>query len=445
MTGGELSTRAAALALCLIVLTAFGPAGDAVTAEVTGLPGVGILVATIDDGKTEVNSYGAQFGGNSAFEIGSITKTFTAALFAEMIRRGEVAPSDPIERYLPPGATAPTYSGRHITLADLATQSSGLPRMPTNFTPKSDADPYADYDASRMYAFLSSYALQRAPGSTFEYSNYGFALLGELLARRLNMSYAEAIRTRILLPLGMTHTVVATVGSTIQTVGGHDVDGDPVANWTQGAFEGAGAIISTANDMLLYAKANLPGATGEVADAMRDARSPKSNAPGGPTIGYAWLTNPDGVIWHNGGTAGFRSFIGLDEMHDRAILIVANADLNDVDALGFHALDPTAPLPPAPVQDTAVNAATLDSYVGRYHFSDGSTMEVSHDARGLEAFFNPPGLHARLHARASDDFAILSPHVDVKFVGHGAATSAIVTQAGHPSDTGTRVSDTHVP
>ena len=436
----ELSARAAAVALGFLALTAFGPPADSVTAQVGGLPGVGILVATIDDGKTDVSSYGAQFDASSAFEIGSITKTFTAALLADMIGRGEVAPGDPIERYLPPGATAPTYSGRHITLADLATQSSGLPRMPTNFAPRNAADPYADYDTSLMYAFLSSYTLPRAPGSTFEYSNYGFGLLGELLARRLNMSYAEAIRTRILLPLGMTHTVLATVGAPAQTVGGHNADGDPVPNWTQGAFEGAGAVVTTAGDMLLYAKANLPGAPGELPEAMRDARTPKSNAPGGPPIGYAWLTNPDGVVWHNGGTAGFRSFLGLDEARNRAIFIVANADLNAVDALGFHALDPAVPLPPAPVQDAVVDTATLDSYVGRYHFSDGSNLTVSRDDRGLRAFFEPPGLRARLHARASDDFAILSPRVDVRFVGHGAATSVIVTQPGHPSDTGTRVS-----
>jgi len=253
------------------------------------------------------------------------------------------------------------------------------------------------------------------------------------------MSYADAIRTRILVPLAMSHTVIETVGAPARTVAGHDVDGDLVPNWTQGAFEGAGAIVSTPNDMLRYARANLPGATGALAQAMRDARAPKRAAMSGERIGYAWLTHLDGVTWHNGGTAGFRSFLGLDEAHHRAVFVVANADLDAVDAIGFHALDPAAPPPPAPVPDDVVDAATLESYVGRYRFSDASTMTVTRDARGLVAFFEPPGLRARLHPRAPDDFAVLAPRVDVRFAGSGAATKVVLTQTGHPSDIGTRL------
>ena len=125
-----------------------------------------------------MRSYGEKFSGDSAFEIGSITKTFTATLFADMIVRHEVDPSDPIVKYLPPGSSAPTFEGHEITLADLATQSSGLPRMPTNFAPANNADPY-DYDETKLWAFLQTYKLERAPGSSFEYSNLGFGLLGE--------------------------------------------------------------------------------------------------------------------------------------------------------------------------------------------------------------------------------------------------------------------------
>ncbi len=198
-------------ALASALLTGFGPAPDAVRAQLIGMPpSVGIVVATLDNGKSDVASYGARFGGDSPFEIGSITKTFTATLLADMIVRHEVAPDDPIEDYLPPGAKAPTFEGRHITLADLATQSSGLPRMPTNFMPTNPDDPYVDYDDAKLLAFLASYKLTRAPGASHEYSNLGFGLLGYLLARRLHVDYATAIRTRILEPLGMSHTDLET-------------------------------------------------------------------------------------------------------------------------------------------------------------------------------------------------------------------------------------------
>jgi len=329
-------------------MTAFGPNPDEIQAQIAGMPEVGIVVATVDGGQADVRSFGAPFGGDSPFEIGSITKTFTATLLADMILRGEVAPGDPIERYLPPGISAPTFEGRHITLADLATQSSGLPRLPTNLRPKNPGDPYADYDDDDLFAFLGTYELTRAPGAAFEYSNYGFGLLGQLLARRLKMSYAEAIRTRILVPLEMTHTVVEATAAGVSTVGGHDRDGDPVSNWQFAALAGCGAIVSTPNDMLRYARANLPGATGPLADAMRLARAPKPTAFANPRIGYAWLTRSDGVVWHNGGTYGFRSFLGLDESRKRAIFVVANASLDAVDAIGFHALDPAVPPPPVP-------------------------------------------------------------------------------------------------
>lgn len=425
----------------IVCLTAFGPNVEEMNAQVAGLPGVGIVVATLDGGNAEVRSYGVHFDGNSKFEIGSITKTFTASLFADMIRRGEVAPGDPIERYLPPDVTAPVYEGRHITLADLATQSSGLPRMPTNIDSESKADPAADYDATKMFAFLSTYKLRRAPGARYEYSNYGFGLLGELLARRLKMSYTDAVRERILAPLHMIHTVVETVGTSVQTVAGHNVDGDPVPNTSFEALAGAGAIVSTPNDMLLYARANLPGAAGPLAQAMRDARSPKAKASSDRRIGYAWQTQLDGVVWHNGETSGFRSFLGFDEARNRAIFIVANATLEALDQIGFHALNPAAPLPPTPLPDAFVDRKTLGTYVGSYRFSDKSIMTVMLDARGLIAVFDPPGLRARLHPRGSADFTIREPAINLHFDGADLNINVTVDQDGQPPDLGTRVDE----
>jgi serine-type D-Ala-D-Ala carboxypeptidase/endopeptidase len=430
---------ALSLALVSLALTAFGPPPDAVRAQVAYVPGVGIEIATLDSGRSEVRSYGAKLDADSAFEIGSVTKTFTATLFADMIGRHEVAPDDPIERYLPAGATAPTFEDRHITLADLATQSSGLPRMPANLSPANPDDPYVDYDDAKLLAFLSSYKLTRAPGATFEYSNLGFGLLGYLLARRLGVDYATAIRTRILEPLGMSHTLVATGARIVKTSGGHDADGDPVPHWSFAALAGAGAIVSTPNDMLRYARANLESA-GPLGAATILAQQPRGDAGGGGRrLGYAWVNDPDGIVWHNGGTAGFRTFLGLDRAHDRAIVVFANGSLDAVDALGFHALDNKRPLPVAPVADAVVAPAILERYVGRYRFSDKSIATVSRDARGLSIAFDQPLFRARLHPSSNDAFTVRSPHIDVRFDDAGTGLKLIVAQAGEPPDTGERL------
>ncbi|MBV9103324.1 MAG: serine hydrolase, partial [Candidatus Eremiobacteraeota bacterium] len=392
-------------------------------------------------GHTAFASFGgAHLSENTPLEIGSITKTFTAALLAVMVQRGEVALDDPIEKFLPAGAKAPTYQGRHITLRDLATQSSGLPRMPTNFTPGNADDPYADYGEKQLLEFLASYELKRAPGAEAEYSNLGFGLLGYLLARRLGMDYATAVRTRILEPLGMSHTHVGYTDALARAVApGHDADGTRVPIWHDNVFAGAGAIVSTAKDMLRYAAANLGDVKGPLGAALADARRPRRALDLLHRVGLAWITtNADGIVWHNGGTGGYRSFLGLDEAHKRAIVVLANAVIDGVDALGMHALDPSVPLPPGIPADAAVDPATLAGYVGSYRFSDNSTCQVSRDNRGLVAFFQPPGLRTRLHATSATRFTTRSFGVVVTFAGSGDATTMTVVQRGGPPDVGRR-------
>ena len=117
-------------------------------------------------------------GPRSVFEIGSINKTFTGTLLADMVNKNEVALADPISKYLPAGVTAPSRNGRSITLLDLATHRSGLPRLPDNHTPADRANPYADYTIEKLYAFLSKHELRRDPGAEGEYSNLGSGTAG---------------------------------------------------------------------------------------------------------------------------------------------------------------------------------------------------------------------------------------------------------------------------
>src|SRR5207247_418034 len=131
--------------------------------------------------------------GDSVFEIRSVSKVFTATLLADMVERGEVSLSDPISKYLPTSLKTPTRNGKEITLLDLSTQTSGLPRLPDNLAPKNPLNPYADYSVEQMYAFLSRYTLTRDIGSKYEYSNLCVGLLGHILALRAGTDYETLV------------------------------------------------------------------------------------------------------------------------------------------------------------------------------------------------------------------------------------------------------------
>ena len=173
---------------------------------------VGIVVGVLEPGGRRVISHGSatkgearRLDGETVFEIGSITKVFTALLLADAVERGEVALTEPVAKFLPASVRVPER-GRAITLGDLASHVSGLPRLPSNMTPKDANNPYADYTVEQLYAFLSTHQLGRDVGAQYEYSNLGGGLLGHVLALRAGMSYEALVEARITRPLGMTST-----------------------------------------------------------------------------------------------------------------------------------------------------------------------------------------------------------------------------------------------
>ena len=163
----------------------------------------GIFASTTPDHR---DSESVALGGNTVFEIGSITKTFSTALLADMVARGEVKLDDPVAKYLPSTVKVPGRGRKQITLYDLATHASELPRLPANLHPADMSNPYADYTVDQMYQSVSAYELERDIGAEYEYSNLGSGLLGHALARRLGKTWEEAVTERILEPLGMTDT-----------------------------------------------------------------------------------------------------------------------------------------------------------------------------------------------------------------------------------------------
>jgi CubicO group peptidase (beta-lactamase class C family) len=319
---------------------------------------VGISVGVIDANGRRFVSHGTfavddtrSVGRDTMYEIGSITKVFTSLVLSDMVQRGEISLDDPVARHLPPEVKIPERGGHKITLVDLATQTSGLPRMPANFLPKDFTNPYADYPAERMYDFLRGYTLTRDIGSQYEYSNLGVGLLGNALAWRAGMDYEKLIRTRVTGPLKMESTAITlSTAMKDRLARGHNPARKPTANWDLTGFAGAGALRSDVDDMLTFLAANLGYVESPLAKAM--AAMTKTRRPGPSKdleIALAWHILHRGdreIVWHNGGTGGYRTWTGYDPKARIGVVILSNMS-SSVDDIGGHLIDPTIPVSPA--------------------------------------------------------------------------------------------------
>ena len=296
----------------------------------------GLVVATIEpDGSSSMAAYGnpgpdaKALDGDTVFEIGSITKVFTAILLADMADRGEVKLDDPVAKHLRAGVRVPERNGKAITLMDLSTQSSGLPRLPDNMKPANPMNPYADYTAEQMFEFLGRYELTRDVGAEFEYSNLGVGLLGQALAMRAGKTYETLVKERILEPLHMDHTgVTLTPWMQDHLAKGYSPGGMVMPNWDLPALAGAGALRSTMNDMLKFARANLDSSGARLPRLMQQTHLVRRSVGKDMSIGMNWLTrsmNGREVVWHNGGTGGYRTWLGFDTKAKIAAIVLGNS------------------------------------------------------------------------------------------------------------------------
>ena len=354
----------------------------------SGQHGTGIVVGLLDAGGAR-RLLAAGVDTAAVFEIGSITKAFTTSLLQDMVDRREVRLEDPVARFLPASVTMPQRSGRQITLLDLATQSSGLPRMPSNFAPRDQRNPYADYSVRQMYEFLSSYQLPRDVGAEYEYSNLGMGLLGHALALQARTSYEDLVRRRILAPLRMRETAITlTPAMRARLAPGHDAEGSVVPNWDLPTLAGAGALRSTASDMLTFLAANLDSMATPLSRTFARTHGERrgTNNPN-LKMGLGWhiLARPNGnIVWHNGGTGGYRTFAGFDPVRRLGVVVLSNIDAS-VDDIGFHLLDETFPLRPIPKRrvEVAVDSLVLGRYVGEYELAPTFHVVVTREAARL--------------------------------------------------------------
>ena len=260
----------------------------------------------------------------SGFHIGSVTKTFTALLLATMSITGQISPEDAVSRYLPAASGSPTR------LIDLATHTSGYPRIPRNLKARMLLrlrDPYSrvrDADVDRALRKLS-----RQPGPPphpFEYSNFGYGVLSRALAAAGGRPFGVLLGQEVLAPLNLQGVVMETEPDPDRRrLFGHNGSGAEVEHWHNPALLGAGCLFSDIQGMRRYLVANLHPETTPLRAALELAH--QARKPAGPAMEVAlgWLvraTDQGPVHWHDGGTAGFGSFIGFDLPRRRGVAVL---------------------------------------------------------------------------------------------------------------------------
>src|SRR6266699_5964219 len=294
-----------------------------------GNTNAGMVIGLVDERGRRVLAAGKldngtrqEVNGDTVFEIGSVTKTFTTFLLQDMVERGAVKLDDPAAKHLPESVKVPARNGKQITLFNLATHTAGLPRDPSNLTPGHGLpeNAFADYTMEKLYAFLSSFTLDREPGSKFEYSNVGMALLGHILALKTGTNYEALVVERICRPLKMNSTrITLTPELQARLARGHDQLGRPAPNWDFQVYDGAGGLRSTANDLLKYVSAQAGITQSRLTPiAAKTHVIRHRNSPG--TVGdmhgntaMAWFDQevyqPPGMelLGHGGGTGGYTS------------------------------------------------------------------------------------------------------------------------------------------
>jgi len=356
---------------------------------------VGIIVGVIGPQGRRIISYGHHNAGDSrpldgdtVFEIGSVTKVFTALLFADMVEKNEVALTDPVAKYLPTDFKVPERNGHSITLVDLATHTSGLPFMPENAPPLND--PAAvKYSAADLKRYVASYQMKRDIGSEWEYLNIGYWVLSEAVSSRAGMDYETMVRQRVIAPLKLANTdfSLSTKMKTNVAVG-HDATLQPApavsALPIYSIMPAAGGLYSTANDLLKFLAVAMGYERSPMTQAIETTVKKRRPTGGGNEQALGWTVigkGNDQSIYRDGGTYGFASSMAWDPKKRIGVVVLSNQQ-GDVNDIARHLLRPDFPLAkPTNTKHTeiAIDSALLDKYAGRYEAQGEGIFTVTRE------------------------------------------------------------------
>jgi D-alanyl-D-alanine-carboxypeptidase/D-alanyl-D-alanine-endopeptidase len=405
--------------------------------------GTAIVVGISSPGGRQVVSYGTlalndsrKADGATLFEIASLTKVFTALLLADMAQQGRVQPQSAVSTCLPAGVKVPEHDGKQITFVDLATHSSGLPLRPANLASQTAPNKYAGYTVQQLYQGLAVFQLTRDPGSAFEYSNWGFGLLGNALAHCAGKSYEPLLAERVTGPLRMRDTTFGPTAETrLRLAAPYNAKLQAMPNEGLGALNGSGGLYSTVNDMLHFVELFVGRGPQSLTAAGATMLEPLRPGDGSDTrMGLGWrVTTSKGVrtLWSSGRADGYRAFMGFDPAARVAVVALTNAATDvGVDDIGWHVLDPSQPFIKIHPR-ISIPADALERYVGRYLFEDGVYMSVVREDDHLVVQMTGQG-PSPIYAGGPREF--FPEDIEAQFVfddsGHGPAPSLVLNQAG---------------
>ena len=270
------------------------------------------------------------FTDKTLFEYGSVTKVFTAISLAELAGEGKVGLNDTLNRYLPKNVQSKKW--RDVTLQDLATHSAGLPRLPPDmnffYMLRYRDNPYAQYDEQRLFDALKQTKLEPA-GQFNAYSNFGFGLLGTLLAKATGTPYKTLVEDHIFRPLEMQSATMTGWRSKAIAPPLME-DGAAADYWDWDALAGAGAARGSLTDALTFLKASITAC--KTSGALAEANCKAQQATGVRVSKYAaqglgWIRSASqagDVVWHNGGSAGYSAFLGFNAKTGEGLVLLAN-------------------------------------------------------------------------------------------------------------------------
>ena len=324
----------------------------------------------------------------SAFEIGSVTKTMTSALLADLILQGKAALDDPLTSYLPAGTVVPMFEGKPILLKHLVTHTSGLPVVPDFSTAKSMDNPYAEVDEASLLKTLASAKLSRAPGAHYEYSNYTMMLLTTLITKRAGVDFETLLQTRLFAPVDMPNSYINQKPKTVLAAQGHTPNHQPTSAWNFSTnAAGVGGVRASLDDMVAYVSAQLGLTQSAITPALKLTQQ-EIKLEANTKMAMNWSLAPlDNrlVHIHEGGTGGFSSFVAFDLHTQRGVVVLSDTAMTSVGGLssvGNHLLDARLPLG-KPHKTATPSAELLRAIIGKYEFSSGMQMTLTENAGRL--------------------------------------------------------------
>jgi CubicO group peptidase (beta-lactamase class C family) len=358
--------------------------------------GACVTPAVIDNGSTANTHFCADaeserpYDEHTAFEIGSVTKTMTAAPLAEFIARDELTLSDPIAKLLPPGTSVPSFDGRAITIGDIVTHTSGLPSYPWHMTELNN--PYAALTERDLIDALAAPRLTHAPGTQWEYSNFAMMVLSYALTKHSGKDYETLLRERLLAPLGMSDTYIAKRPPQVRLAQGYLPNAMTQMPWDFPVdMAGVGGVRATLPNMVRYVEGELGTRESEITPALARTQQQVARV-GGHTMGMSWGILPTTntadshtIVMHEGGTGGYSSLVAFDRQAKRAVVLLSDTALTSLGGLGmlgWHLLDPSVPVG-APRIATTADAKLIGALVGRYRLQGGLGVDLRHKGNAL--------------------------------------------------------------